>query len=141
MLQAALDDALRHANVRRITGKPLTPFLLDSIRQAARLGVKLHAGTDAPNPKCFFGSSLHWELERFVEAGLAPLEVLRIASLDAAMALGRDDLGSLEAGKAADLVLLDRDPLTDIRNTRSIWRVVRAGWVFDPDRLLGDVAR
>ena len=114
---------------------------LDSIEHAARLGVKLHAGTDAPNPNCFFGSSLHWELERFVESGLTPLEVLRIASLDAAIALGREDLGSLEAGKAADLVLLDRDPLADIRNTRSIWRVVRGGWVFDPDRLLGVAGR
>jgi imidazolonepropionase-like amidohydrolase len=109
---------------------------LDSIGHAAKLGVKLHAGTDAPNPKCFFGSSLHWELERLVEAGLAPLEVLRIATLDAATALGRGDLGSLEAGKAADLVLLDRDPLADIRNTRGIWRVVKAGWVLDPDQLL-----
>jgi len=109
---------------------------LDSIRRAVRLGVQLHAGTDAPNPKAFFGSSLHWELERFVEAGLPPLEVLRIATLDAALALGRDDLGSLEAGKAADLVLLDRDPLADMRNSRSAWRVIKGGWVVNPDELI-----
>jgi len=108
---------------------------LASIRSAARFGVHLHAGTDAPTPKCFFGSSLHWELERLVEAGLEPLEVLRLASLEAARALGRADLGSLEVGKAADLVLLDHDPLTDIRHTRSIWRVLKAGWQFDPDQL------
>jgi imidazolonepropionase-like amidohydrolase len=108
---------------------------LSSIRRAAQLGVQLHAGTDAPTPKCFFGSSLHWELERLVEAGLSTLEVLRIATIDAARALGRDDLGSLEVGNAADLVLLDHDPLTDIRNTRSAWRVIKGGWVFDPDLL------
>jgi imidazolonepropionase-like amidohydrolase len=138
-LEFATVDA--YSGVATSTLRGVVAAELDSIRQAARLGVKLHAGTDAPNPKCFFGSSLHWELERFVEAGLSPLDVLRIASLDAAKALGRDDIGSLEAGKMADLVLLDHDPLADIRNTRSIWRVVRAGWVFDPDRLLGGVAR
>lgn len=110
---------------------------LDSIQRAARLGVKLHVGTDAPNPNSFFGSSLHWELERLVEAGLAPLDVLRMASLDAAAALGREDLGSLKEGKAADLLLLDRDPLADIRNTRSAWRVIKGGWVFDPEQLAG----
>jgi len=108
----------------------------DSIRRAVRLGVKLHAGTDAPSPNCYFGSSLHWELERFAEAGLPPLEVLRFASLDAAIALGRKDLGSIETGKLADFVLLDRDPLADIRNTRSVWRVFKGGWMFDPDQLI-----
>ena len=112
---------------------------LASIRRAVHLGVQLHAGTDAPTPKCFFGSSLHWELERLVEAGVAPLEVLRIASVDAARALGRRDLGSLEVGNAADLVLLDHDPLADIRHTRSAWRVIKGGWVFDPDLLLAHV--
>jgi imidazolonepropionase-like amidohydrolase/Tol biopolymer transport system component len=113
---------------------------LDSIRRASRLGVPLHAGTDAPTPNCFFGSSLHWELERLVEAGLAPLEVLRIASLDAAAALGRTDLGSLQMGKAADLILLDDDPLVDIRNARRAWRVIKGGWAFDPGELLADMA-
>lgn len=113
---------------------------LTSIRRAAELGVQLHAGTDAPSPKCFFGSSLHWELERLVEAGLAPLTVLRIASADAACALGRSDLGNLIVGNAADLIMLDEDPLTDIRNTRSIWRVVKGGWLFDPDLLLANGA-
>jgi imidazolonepropionase-like amidohydrolase len=108
---------------------------LISIRRAHELGVQLHAGTDAPTPNCFFGSSLHWELERLVESGLTPLTVLRIATLDAARALGRPDLGSLVVGNAADLVLLDDDPLADIRNTRSIWRVMKGGWCFDPELL------
>ncbi len=113
---------------------------LASIRRAAHLGVQLHAGTDAPTPNCFFGSSLHWELERLVEAGLAPIEVLRIATYDAAHALGRPDLGSLEIGNAADLVLLDRNPLADIRNTRSAWRVIKGGWLFEPDLVLAQAS-
>jgi len=133
-LQFATLDA--YAGVSTPTLRGVVVAQMDSIRRAAQRGVRLHVGTDAPNPQCFFGSSLHWELQRFVEAGLAPIDVLRIASLEAAKSLGREDLGSLEAGKAADLVLLDRDPLADIRNTRSIWRVMRGGWVFDPDRLI-----
>ncbi len=64
------------------------------------------------------------------------MEVLRIATQQAAEALGaEDDLGTLEPGKLADIVLLDENPLDDIRNTQSIWRVMKGGWVFDPDEL------
>lgn len=102
---------------------------------------KTHDVTVGDVPRCCIdGMDPHWELERLVEAGLAPLEVLRIASLDAARALGREDLGSLEVGKAADLVLLDHDPLADIRNTRSAWRVIKGGWPFEPDLLLAHVS-
>ncbi len=106
---------------------------LDSIRRAALLGVQLHAGTDAPNPKAFYGPSLHWELERFVEAGLPPS-----CASPRSMQRSRPDAttSSLEAGKAADLVLLDRDPLADMRNSRSAWRVIKGGWVVNPDELL-----
>ena len=61
---------------------------------------------------------------------------LRIATQQAAEALGaEDDLGTLEPGKLADIVLIDKNPLEDIRNTQSIWRVMKGGWVFDPDEL------
>ncbi len=108
---------------------------LASIGAAHRLGVKLLAGTDAP-VQVFSGTSLHWELEHFVEAGIPPLEVLRIATQEAAAAVGaEDDLGTLEPGKLADIVLLDANPLEDIRNTQTIWRVIKGGWLFDPDKL------
>ncbi|MCH7532337.1 MAG: amidohydrolase family protein [Gemmatimonadetes bacterium] len=82
------------------------------------------------------GASLHWELEFFVQAGIPPLEVLRIATQEAAAAVGAgDDLGTLEVGKLADIVLLDANPLEDIRNTQTIWRVIKGGWVFDPEEL------
>lgn len=105
---------------------------LASIREAHERGVKLLAGTD----NGFFGASLHWELEYLTQAGIPPLEVLRIATQQAAEAVGaQDDLGTLEPGKLADIVLLDKNPLEDIRNTQTIWRVIKGGWLFDPEKL------
>jgi len=108
---------------------------LAAIARARHLGVTLLVGTDAPNPECFFGSSLHWELARFVEAGLSPLEVLRLATAGGAAAVGAEDLGAIAPGKLADLVLLDANPLDNIRNTERVWRVVKGGWLFDPEKL------
>ena len=76
---------------------------LASIRDARARGVKLLAGTDAPIPESFFGPSLHWELERFVQSGASPLGVLRMATQEAAVAVGAPDLGTLAPGKLADV--------------------------------------
>ena len=112
---------------------------LASIRAAHRRGVKLLAGTDAPSSVSFSGASLHWELEYFVQAGIPPLEVLRIATQEGAEAVGaEDELGTLEPGKLADVVLLDANPLEDIKNTQSIWRVIKGGWMFDPEAMRPD---
>jgi imidazolonepropionase-like amidohydrolase len=108
---------------------------LSVIGAAYRHGVRLYAGTDAPYGPVP-GASLHRELRSFVDAGIPPLEVLRIATREAAAAVGAgQDLGAIEIGKLADIVLLDADPLQDIRNTRTIWRVIKGGWVFDPEEL------
>ena len=91
-------------------------------------GVGILAGSDTPFPFCVPGFSLHDELELLVEAGLSPLEALQAATIRPAEFLGRErSLGSVEQGKAADLVLLDGDPLQDIRNTRKIAAVVVNG--------------
>jgi imidazolonepropionase-like amidohydrolase/Tol biopolymer transport system component len=112
------------------------PDRLAQLQAAHRAGVKLHAGTDSLMTGTFFGQSLHWELEHLVEAGLKPLEVLRAATEEAAAVVGADGhLGKLAPGLLADIVLLDADPLENIRNTQAIWRVVRGGWVFDPKTL------
>ena len=109
---------------------------LAGIRDAHRRGVRVLAGTDIFRGRCLPAVSLHWELEHFVAAGFTPLEVLRIATQQAAEAVGaQDDLGTLEPGKLADIVLLDNNPLEDIRNTQTIWRVIKGGWVFDPQTL------
>ena len=80
-----------------------------------------------------FGHATHRELQMFVEAGMAPLAAIRAATLDAARVIARSedpDYGSIRAGKAADLLLLDADPIADINNTIRISRVMRAGrWV------------
>jgi imidazolonepropionase-like amidohydrolase len=109
---------------------------LARVRAAQVRGVRLQAGTDSLMTGTFFGPSLHWELEHFVEAGLSPLEAIRMATADAADAVGAGaDLGTIESGKLADLVLLKANPLENIRNIQTIWRVIKAGQVFDPDRL------
>jgi imidazolonepropionase-like amidohydrolase/Tol biopolymer transport system component len=103
------------------------------IRAARRRNVRILLGTDDIGT---LGQSLQAEMEVYVLAGLTPLEVLGIATQRAAEALGvADQLGSLEAGKLADIVLLDANPLEDIRNSQSIWRVIKGGWVFDPEEL------
>jgi imidazolonepropionase-like amidohydrolase len=109
---------------------------LTEISAAYRGGVKLHAGTDALMTGTFFGASLHWELEHLAEAGLKPIEVLRLATEAAAAAVGAlGHLGTLAPGKQADIVLLDADPLENIRNSQAIWRVIKGGWVFNPKEL------
>ena len=91
-------------------------------------GVGIMAGTDTANPFCFPGFSLHDELGLLVQAGLSPLQALQAATLNPARFLGREkDLGTIEQGKLADLVLLDANPLDDIGNTKQIAGVVSAG--------------
>ena len=78
------------------------------------------------------GFSLHEELELLVRSGLTPLEALRTATYNPADYLGAlDSLGTVSPGKVADLVLLDADPLLDIRNTRRISAVIANGRLFD----------
>lgn len=105
-------------------------------------GVTLLAGTDTAEPYCPPGYVLHQELEMLVESGLTPADALRAATTNNAKAVRREkDLGSVEPGKMADLVILEGDPLTDIRNTRKIWRVLRSGYVSDPKSLLQRVPK
>jgi imidazolonepropionase-like amidohydrolase len=108
-----------------------------------RQGVRLLAGTDCAVSIICPGFSLHEELELLVAAGLNPMEALLTATANPATALGRKDLGAVRAGYFADLVLLDANPLDDIRNTRKIRAVIAGGRVFaraDPDRLLEQAA-
>lgn len=116
------------------------------VRNAAemhRAGVALLAGTDIGAPLLVPGFSLHDELALLVrDAGMSPLQALRAATLTPARVMGLgDETGTVEAGKRADLVLLDADPLADIRNTRRIHAVVANGRLLDRaalDRLLSD---
>jgi len=110
---------------------------------AHRAGVPLLAGTDANDTYAFPGSGLHDELEELVKAGLTPSEALVAATVSPARYFGVEgEYGSIAEGKAADMVLLRENPLTDIRNTRSIEAVVLGGRLYrreDLDALLTDV--
>jgi hypothetical protein len=105
-----------------------------------RAGVRFLAGTDAGDPFSIPGFSLHDELQMLVEAGLTPMQALQSATRDAAEFLHRgDQFGRVAVGLRGDLLLLDRNPLIDIRNTRAIAAVIAGGRYFDRsalDRLL-----
>jgi imidazolonepropionase-like amidohydrolase len=105
-----------------------------------RAGISLLVGSDSLDPFVFPGESLHKELAELVRAGFTPGEALLAATRGAAEFLGRErDLGTVEAGKLADLVLLDANPLENIANTQRIAAVVRGGNYLDRgalDRLL-----
>jgi imidazolonepropionase-like amidohydrolase len=118
---------------------------LELLGEMHRAGVGILAGSDVLNPYCFPGFSLHDELEWLVKAGLSPLAALQAATRNPAAFLERTkDFGSVERGKVADLVLLDADPVQDIRNTRKISAVIANGKMFerkDLDRMLADAER
>jgi imidazolonepropionase-like amidohydrolase len=99
----------------------------EAIRQLARHGVPILAGTDAPVPGQTYGASLHGELALLVAAGLTPIEALVAATSAPARAFGLNDRGRISPGLRADLVLVDGDPTMDIRATRRIVSVWKRG--------------
>ncbi|MFN0178013.1 MAG: amidohydrolase family protein [Gemmatimonadales bacterium] len=110
------------------TGRAVLPKMLRFIKALHDGGVMLVSGTDTPNPFVIPGASYHRNLELLAQAGIPPLEVLRIATLNGAKALRMDrEVGSIEPGKRADMVLLTADPTADIGNTRRIEWVMTAG--------------
>ena len=98
-----------------------------NLRRLAQGGVNIGFGTDSGPVSRFGGYFAHWELELLVRSGFTPAQALRMATGDAARFLRARDLGTLQRGKWADLVVLDRDPLADISNSRSIHAVYVAG--------------
>lgn len=110
--------------------------------QAFRAGVPIMLGTDAGDTYVFPGFSVHDELEELVLAGLTPAEALQAATYRGAEFLGRtQDLGSVEEGRLADLVLLDANPLERIGNTRRIHAVIFNGLLLERARLDALLAR
>lgn len=124
---------------------PIVPLQAENARLLNEAGVLLLAATDVGIPTLVPGLSLHEELVLLGGAGLTPLEALRTATLNPTRVLGlADSLGTIEAGKVADLVLLDADPLADIRNTQRIRAVAVNGRYLDRaalDALLTEVER
>jgi imidazolonepropionase-like amidohydrolase len=104
------------------------PVLLGLIKAMHDGGVHLVAGTDTPTPWIIPGVSMHDELKLLVDAGIPPLEVIRIATHNAAVALRRGhEFGTVRPDRRADLIVLDKNPLDDITNTRAIRLVLQRG--------------
>jgi imidazolonepropionase-like amidohydrolase len=112
--------------------RPKQDFFL---RVFAAAGGRIATGTDASNLLLVPGYSEHREMELLVRAGLSPREALRAATRNGAVLLGVDSLGLLAPGKAADLVVLTKDPLADIRNSRAIQSVMIRGHLLDADSI------
>jgi len=111
------------------------------IGQLREAKVALLAGTDAPNPGTAYGVSLHHELELLVWSGLTPLEALKAATSFPAEKFGLKDRGIIKPGAVADLVLVDGNPLEDIKATRKIISVWKEGRPVDREKYRQEVAR
>ena len=128
---ASMRPRLEGSRVRFESSRKTVKVLYD-------LGVNILVGTDstgAPH-RMFFGWDLHREMELLVEAGMKPMDVIVAASRKAAEYLGQEkELGTIEPGKKADLIILSQNPLENIRNTRRIEQVIYAGRIIDRDNL------
>ncbi len=131
-LQAFVPRRILDARARRPVTAPDDEWNHITVAEEAaklhRAGVGVQIGAHGQRE----GLGAHWEIWSLVQGGMTPHEALRCASLGGAQYLGYDrDLGSLEPGKLADLVVMDRDPLADIRNTESVRQVMLNGRLYD----------
>lgn len=122
---AELEAPARQESVRKSRSAQLYKKALEVARRNAKAlrdaGVRLASGTDTGPPARFQGYFEHLELEELVKAGLTPMQALVAATGDAASCMGIDDrVGTLQAGRYADFIVLAKNPLEDIRNTRTI---------------------
>ncbi|MFV0277141.1 MAG: amidohydrolase family protein [Parahaliea sp.] len=111
--------------------KLMTPVAQENLRSIHEAGGIVVLGTDQT-----LGPAVHREAELLQAAGIPPLDIIRMATLNGAIFLGRErDMGSIETGKLADAVLLDSDPSVDIDNLKHIAIVIKDGRIIDRDRL------
>jgi imidazolonepropionase-like amidohydrolase len=120
--------------IRRIMG--------DNLIMIRRSGITVVTGTGAGSPLTLHGPAIFAEMEAMQLAGMKPLEVLRASTRDAARALGRQaEVGTLEKGKWADLLILNADPAEDIANLRQLEMVMRSGVARSSSELRAAVAK
>ncbi len=117
--------------VPQIPPPPRRPVAYENLVLLESAGVRIVGATDAGNIGTMHGPALHREFESMATAGLRPMDIIVSATKNAAAVMGRQaEIGTLEKGKFADLVILDADPIADIRNTRKIFKVMKAGEFF-----------
>jgi len=112
----------------------------EMVAAMVKAGVEIIAGTDTLKAYLVPGFSLQDELELLAQAGMTPLQVLQAATVNPSKLFNFPDLGTVEQGKIADLVLLDGNPLQEIRNTRRIFAVIAGGRLADK-KALGQLAQ
>src|SRR5438132_9440616 len=116
-----------------------SPIALANLRKVWDAGIPVAMGTDAGNIGTLHGPSVFREMQIMTQAGLTPLQVLRSATSNGAKAMARD-VRILGAGKLADLVIVDADPLADVQNLSRIHRVIKDGKMFVPDELIRSIS-
>jgi imidazolonepropionase-like amidohydrolase len=119
------------------------PVSLRNLKRLQEAGVTIAAGTDAGNIGTPHGPAIFREFELMEQAGLTPGEILASATLNGARLMGRQhEMGTIEEGKLADLVILDSNPLSSIRNTGEIHMVIKDGNIYrmSPKELLPGTA-
>ena len=126
-----MQGSLKLANIDVTeNAKKFDAWSLSLVNKMHQEGVKIIAGTDTPIGYLTPGYSLHKELELLSEAGLSNMDVLRSATITPAEFFGMENqMGTIEVGKLADLVILDKNPLMSISNTQSIHRVIVKGQI------------
>lgn len=130
-----INRALNASNEAKKSRKELNTFFKKLSKSLNDAGVKLLAGSDsgAYNSYTYSGISLHKELEAMVNAGISPIKAIQASSLNGSKYLKKDSqTGTISVNKASDLVILNSNPLLDIKSTRDIYRVIKGNQIFDP---------
>ena len=142
---ALLADILKEETRRKMLADPMLAQLKDEYARGERFmmklaghGIPIGAGSDSGAGVIAMGWGTHHEMQLLVKAGLTPMQALRAATGEAAALLSENEpsFGTIEPGKAADLLILDADPLADIANTRKIQRLMQGGQWIDQDGML-----
>lgn len=138
-----------HPNIQRMSAETVAArdereaqqneLMAANLRRVHEAGITVTMGTDAGNPFTVHGPSVYAELERMQAAGLPAADVVVMATRNGARAMGREDqIGTLEAGKIADFLVLTEDPTADVAAFRSVTDVARAGVVVPVEQLSFD---
>lgn len=134
-LPLPLQALLKNTGMEAAQAEKLRPIYLSMVEIVKKLhdaGVTIVAGTDQGFP----GFSVARELELYVQAGLTPADAIQTATIVPARVMKIDNkTGSIEEGKQADLIIVDGDPLKNIRDIRNVTTVIKAGQVYDPGKL------